>query len=101
MVVSRWAITKAVRPADDGRDGAWIAFSVHGVDGARRLVEDEDAGVGQQGAREGEQLLFPDGEQPAALADLAVEPAQLAQRPPLPRRGAGLPDLASVASGLP
>ena len=42
------------------------------VDGGRRLVEHEDARIGQHGARKGDQLLFARGQAVAALADVAV-----------------------------
>ena len=43
-----------------------------GVDAARRLVQDQDARIGQQGAGEGEQLPLPDREADAALLDLGL-----------------------------
>lgn len=42
------------------------------VDGGRRLVEHEDARIGQHGARKGDQLLFARGQAVAALANVAV-----------------------------
>src|SRR5690606_10242248 len=46
-----------------------------GVDGAGRLVEDEDARVEGEGAGEGEELPLADGEGDAALAERLVEAA--------------------------
>ena len=43
------------------------------VDGARRLDEDEDLRVGQQGAGKHEPLPLPAGERPAALVDDLVQ----------------------------
>ena len=42
------------------------------VDRRRRLVEDEDARVGEQRAREGDELALAEREPEAALADLRV-----------------------------
>ena len=44
------------------------------VDVRRRLVEDEDARVGDERAGEGDELPLAGGELHAALADLGVEP---------------------------
>ena len=42
------------------------------VDRARRLVEDQDARVGEQRARERDELALPEREAEAALAELGV-----------------------------
>src|SRR5581483_6132652 len=42
------------------------------VDGARRLVEDEDARVGEERPREGDELALAEREPEAALAELRV-----------------------------
>src|SRR5215211_9378990 len=44
------------------------------VDARRRLVEEEDAGVGEKRAREGDQLALAERETPAALGHLGVVP---------------------------
>ena len=53
-------------------DGVLDELLGHGVDGARRLVQHEDARVGQQRAGKGQQLLFAGGEGVAALADVGI-----------------------------
>ena len=60
--------------ADDRVDCGLDALLRDGVHGGGRLVEDEDLRLGENGAREGDELLFAGGEQIAALADVAVEP---------------------------
>ena len=42
------------------------------VDRRRRLVEDEDPRVGEEGAREGDELALAERELEAALSDLRV-----------------------------
>ena len=44
----------------------------HGVDGAGRFVEHENARVGQKCAGKGQKLLFARGERVAALADVGI-----------------------------
>src|SRR5581483_1372887 len=44
------------------------------VDRRRRLVEDEDARVGEQRARERDELALPEREAEAALAELCLVP---------------------------
>ena len=43
------------------------------VDVRRRLVEDQDPGLGQKGAGEGDDLALAGGKRCAALADLGVD----------------------------
>ena len=42
------------------------------VDAARRLVQNEDAGIGNHRAGKGKQLLLPDGKPAAAFGQLGV-----------------------------
>ena len=44
------------------------------VDVGGRLVEDEDAGLGEEGAGEGDELALAGGELDSALADFGAEP---------------------------
>ena len=62
----RAAGAEVVELARDARLGV-------GVDGARRLDEDEDLGVREQRPREHEPLPLPAGERAAALVDDLVE----------------------------
>src|SRR5436309_14931105 len=61
------------------------------VDRARRLVEDQDARVGGQRARERDELRLPEREARATLAELGVvpvlEPGHELARPDGPRGG--------------
>ncbi len=83
------------RADDDGRPaGACLAKPTGdsglgvGVDGARRLDEDEDLGVGEQRPRKDDPLALAAGERATPLLDVAVEP--MGQRVPTDRaRGAG------------
>ena len=64
-----------------------------GVDGARRLDEDEHVGVAQQRPGEGEPLALAAGERAAALLELAVEAAV--------DRGEGIVGVGDVEGGEP
>src|SRR5262249_23716579 len=44
------------------------------VDGCRRVVQDEDVGVGGEGAGQGQPLALPAGEVRASVADAVVQP---------------------------
>jgi hypothetical protein len=46
-----------------------LRFQVHA---ARRFVEDEEFGIGDQGAGEGDELALPDGEPATPFADLGL-----------------------------
>ena len=74
MVDSRWAMTIAVRPGEQPPQALLDARLGVQVDVRRRLVEDEDPRVGDQRAREGDELALARRELHAALADLRVEP---------------------------
>ena len=61
----RAAGEQALQPALDHPLGA-------DVDGRRRLVEDQDARIGEQRPREGDELPLPEREPEAPLAELGV-----------------------------
>jgi hypothetical protein len=63
-----------------------------GVDRRGRLVEDQDAGVDQQGAGDRDPLPFAAGEGLAALADRGVVPLGQAEDELVGARGAGRGD---------
>ena len=69
MVDSRWAMASVVRPAMVALDGRLDESLADGVEGARRLVEDEDAGVLEQHPGERDALLLAARQLVAALAD--------------------------------
>ncbi len=46
-------------------------FSFH-IDAGSRVIENEDSGIEQQRARDGDTLLLPAGERDAALADPGI-----------------------------
>ena len=64
---------KGCAAADDGGNGVLHGLLRHGVHRGGRLVQDQDAGVGQDGAGDRQQLLLAGGEEASALADLAVQ----------------------------
>ena len=55
-----------------GGDGALDLVFGGAVDGAGRIVQDQDARIGQEGARQRQALALPAGERDAALADDGV-----------------------------
>ena len=61
---------KAVRPWSRRRSAALDPLLGADVDRARRLVEDQDARVGEQRAGEGDELALAEREPGAALAEL-------------------------------
>ena len=80
IVESRWAITIDVRPCKQPAQRALDPALGVQVDVRGRLVEHEDARVGDQRPREGDQLALARGELRAALADLGVVAARRARR---------------------
>ena len=69
MVDSRCAIAIVVRPAiSDAQRVADQQLGL-GVDARRRFVEDQDARIERQRARERQQLLLADRQRRAALGD--------------------------------
>ena len=75
-VESRCAIVTDVRPRVS-RPAPAAMPHLHGrVDGAGRLVEDQQVGVGEVGADQRDQLPLPRRQRLAALADPGVEPAR-------------------------
>ena len=67
MVDSRWAIAIVVRPAISTLQRVADEELGLGVDARRRLVEDQDARIERQRARERQQLLLADRQRRAAL----------------------------------
>ena len=72
IVDSRWAMTIAVRPASSRRRPCLDRALGLDVDVRGRLVEHEDARVGDQCAGERDQLALAGRQLHAALADLGV-----------------------------
>ena len=60
---------KVVRPFAAAAMARWIWSSVARVDGGGGIVQDQDARVGQEGARQRQALALSAGEGHAALAD--------------------------------
>ena len=71
IVERRWAMMNAVRPASSRRSAALDPPLGADVDRRGRLVEDEDARIGEQRARERDELPLAEREPDAALAELA------------------------------
>ncbi len=93
----------AVRPCSSRRSAALDLPLGADVDRARRLVEDQDARVGEQRARERDELALAEREPRAALAELRVV-AVLEPRDELVRADGARPRRRSprgVASGRP
>ena len=82
-VASRCAMMIDVRPAQQRVERLLDQDLARAVDVRGRLVEDQDARVGEQRARDRDQLALAGGEPGAALADDVVEPAPRSAR----RRG--------------
>jgi hypothetical protein len=61
-----------VRPLRSGMSAFWTLRFGFGVDRARGLVEDQNRGVADQGAGEGDQLLLPLRERAAAIFEDGV-----------------------------
>ena len=72
IVERRWAITIAVRPGEQAAQALLDPRLGVQVDVRGRLVEHEDPRVGDQRARERDQLALAGGELGAALADFGV-----------------------------
>ena len=68
----RWVISKRRAPFEHPVDGLLDAVLGRAVDGAGRVVENQDARVGEQGAGDGQALALAAGEGHAALADHRV-----------------------------
>ena len=68
IVESRWAITNVVRPSHRLAQRQLDRLLGRGVDGGGRVVEDEDARVGHERARDRDPLALAAGEREAALA---------------------------------
>ncbi len=71
-VERRWAMISVVALGGDRAQRLADGGLGRGVDGARRVVEDEHPGVVEQGAGQGDALALPAGEREAALADAGV-----------------------------
>ena len=71
-VERRWAMVSVVRPRESASSACLHGALGLGVQGAGRLVEDQDRRVAQDGAGDGEALLLAAGEAVAALADDGV-----------------------------
>jgi hypothetical protein len=74
MVERRWAMTKVVRPRSSSLEALLDERLALGVEARRRLVEEEDARLGQDRAGDRHPLALPAGELDAALADHRLEP---------------------------
>ncbi len=72
IVESRWAMMNAVRPCSSAPQRALDRPLGADVDRARRLVEDQDARVGEERPRERDELALPEREARAALAELRL-----------------------------
>ena len=57
---------------EDIQAEADLLLGIH-VDIARRLVEDDELGVGRERPGKGEKLLFPRGDIPAALPEIGLD----------------------------
>ncbi len=68
----RWVMRKVVRSRLMSPHGPLDLVLGGAVDGAGAVVEDQDARVGQEGARDGDALALAAGERHAALADLGL-----------------------------
>ncbi len=96
---SRWVISSVVRPSQDAAHRALDLVFGGAVDGAGRVVQDQDARVGQEGAGDGEALALPARERHAALADHGLvafgkacdKLVRLRLRAPLPRSAPASP----------
>ena len=65
-------ISSVVRPCEHAADRLLDLVLGGAVDRAGRVVEDQDARVGQQRAGDREPLALPAGERDAALADHGI-----------------------------
>ncbi len=65
-------MTKAVRPCHQVQQGFLNEHFGARIDAAGRLVQDQDAGIGQDGAGDGQQLALPLAEVVALLRDLGL-----------------------------
>ena len=72
IVDSRWAMISVVRPAISSREGAADLALGRRVDRRRRVVEDQDARVRDDRARDRDALALAARERQAALADARV-----------------------------
>ena len=70
-----------VRPVISRLQGPAHAHLQRGVDGAGRLVEDQQVRVREVGTEQRDQLPFPRGQRLAALADLGVQAAGQSGQP--------------------
>ena len=89
IVDRRWAIAIVVRPAISRSSAAWISRSLTGVEGRRRLVEDQDPRILQQDPRDRDPLLLAARQLVAALADDRVVAVGQLRDPVVDRRRAG------------
>ena len=71
IVERRWAITKVVRPAITSRSAVLISARCR-VDRGRRVVEHQDARVGEQRTGDRDALALTAGEGEPAFADHGV-----------------------------
>ena len=69
IVAGRWAMMIVVRPCITSASAARISCSFDRVDRRRRVVEDQDARVGEHRARDRDALPLPARERVAVLAD--------------------------------
>ena len=72
IVLRRWAMTNEVRPRSRRGEALLDQPLALAVEVAGGLVEDEDPGVGQHGAGDGQALALAAAEPHAALADQGV-----------------------------
>ena len=72
IVDKRWAMTSTSRPAAAARSERTKAFSAWRVEGGRRLVQDQGAGVADQAAGDA-QALLTHAQRVAGLAEFGVE----------------------------
>ena len=81
MVAGRWAMTIVVRPRITSASALADLVLLGGVDRRRGVVEDQHAGVGEDGAGQGDALALPARQREAPLAE---------QRCRSPRAGAAM-----------
>ena len=95
---------RVVRPARCGVNRALDFILGGAVDGAGRIVQDQDARVGEEGARQGQPLALPAGERDPAFANDGLvafgERVDELIAPGLPRAASrSLPGCARFAKG--
>ena len=97
-VESRCAMVTEVRPRHQPLEGPADPHLERRVDGAGGLVEDQQVGVGQVGAQQGDQLALAGRQRLAALADAGVEAARAGR--PASRRGRARRALARMSASV-